>query len=125
MTRSLPLSPARQRRNCTRLSSSVRENTIPKLLAAKRRPCFSKPAQVRCLRVSAMHRRSRLMGRCRLEAFRARGKRILVTRAAHQAGKLSEGCAHSGAEPVEVPVLEIRPPADYAELDRAFNHTIL
>ena len=40
------------------------------------------------------------------------GKRILVTRAAHQAGKLSEGLRALGAEPVEVPVLEIQPPAD-------------
>ena len=32
-------------------------------------------------------------------------KRILVTRAAHQAGKLSEGLRTAGAEPVEVPVL--------------------
>ena len=37
------------------------------------------------------------------------GKRILVTRAAHQAGKLSEGLRALGAEPVEVPVLEIQP----------------
>jgi uroporphyrinogen-III synthase len=35
------------------------------------------------------------------------GRRILVTRAAHQAGKLSEGLRALGAVPVEVPVLEI------------------
>ncbi len=46
-------------------------------------------------------------------------RRVLVTRAAHQAGKLSEGLRALGAEPVEVPVLEIRPPADFAPLDRA------
>ena len=49
------------------------------------------------------------------------GKRILVTRAAHQAGKLSEGLRALGAEPVEVPVLEIHPPADPAPLDRALQ----
>lgn len=49
------------------------------------------------------------------------GKRILVTRAAHQAGKLSDGLRALGAEPVEVPVLEIRPPADIAPLDRALQ----
>jgi len=32
------------------------------------------------------------------------GRRVLVTRAAHQAGKLSEGLRALGAEPVEVPV---------------------
>jgi uroporphyrinogen-III synthase/uroporphyrinogen III methyltransferase/synthase len=49
------------------------------------------------------------------------GKRILVMRAAHQAGKLSEGLRALGAVPVEVPVLEIQPPADPAPLDRALR----
>jgi uroporphyrinogen-III synthase/uroporphyrinogen III methyltransferase/synthase len=48
-------------------------------------------------------------------------KRILVTRAAHQAGKLSEGLRAAGVEPVEVPVLEIRPPASYDPLDAALR----
>jgi uroporphyrinogen-III synthase len=49
------------------------------------------------------------------------GKRVLVTRAAHQAGKLSEGLRALGAEPVEVPVIEIRPPSDFAPLDRVLR----
>ena len=49
------------------------------------------------------------------------GKRILVTRASHQASKLSDALRALGAEPVEVPVLEIRPPADPAPLDRALR----
>ena len=49
------------------------------------------------------------------------GRRVLVTRAAHQAGKLSDGLRALGAEPVEVPVLEIRPPVDPAPLDRALR----
>ncbi len=49
------------------------------------------------------------------------GRRVLVTRAAHQAGKLSEGLRALGAEPVEVPVLEIRPPRDLAPLDAALQ----
>jgi uroporphyrinogen-III synthase/uroporphyrinogen III methyltransferase/synthase len=44
-----------------------------------------------------------------------------VTRAAHQAGKLSEGLRELGAEPVEVPVLEIRPPASFEALDAALR----
>lgn len=47
------------------------------------------------------------------------GRRVLVTRAAHQAGKLSEGLRALGAEPVEVPVLEIRAPESFAALDAA------
>lgn len=48
-------------------------------------------------------------------------RRILVTRAAHQAGKLSEALRAGGAEPVEVPVLEIQPPASYDALDHALR----
>jgi uroporphyrinogen-III synthase len=49
------------------------------------------------------------------------GRRVLVTRAAHQAGKLSDELRASGAEPVEVPVLEICPPESYEPLDRALR----
>jgi len=49
------------------------------------------------------------------------GRRVPVTRAAHQAGKLSEGLRALGAEPVEVPVLEIRPPASFEPLDAALS----
>ncbi len=49
------------------------------------------------------------------------GRRVLVTRAAHQAGKLSEGLRALGAEPVEVAVLEIRPPESFDALDKALR----
>ncbi len=49
------------------------------------------------------------------------GRRILVTRAAHQAGKLSDGLRALGAEPVEVPVLGIGPPKSFKDLDRALH----
>jgi uroporphyrinogen-III synthase len=49
------------------------------------------------------------------------GRRILITRAVHQAGKLSDTLRELGAEPVEVPVLEIRPPTSYDSLDRAIR----
>jgi uroporphyrinogen-III synthase/uroporphyrinogen III methyltransferase/synthase len=39
----------------------------------------------------------------------------------HQAGKLSEGLRALGAETVEVPVLEIRPPASFEPLDASLN----
>jgi len=47
------------------------------------------------------------------------GKRILVTRTVHQAGKLSEGLTALGAIPVEVPVLEIAAPDSWEPLDKA------
>ena len=46
---------------------------------------------------------------------------MLVTRALHQAGKLSEGLRALGAIAVEVPVLEIRPAEDLAALDAALK----
>lgn len=49
------------------------------------------------------------------------GRRVLITRAAKQAGKLSDGLRALGATPVEVPVLEIRPPESYVPLDAALR----
>ena len=49
------------------------------------------------------------------------GRRVLVTRARHQAGKLSQGLRALGADPVEVPVLEIQPPETFDPLDSALR----
>lgn len=54
-----------------------------------------------------------------MSLLRLAGRRVLVTRAAHQAGKLSEGLCALGGEPVEVPVLEIRHPESFEALDAA------
>ncbi len=56
-----------------------------------------------------------------LNALPLAGRRVLVTRAVQQAGKLSDGLKALGAEPVEVPVLEIRPPESFAALDEALK----
>ena len=56
-----------------------------------------------------------------LNALPLAGRRVLVTRAVQQAGKLSDGLKALGAEPVEVPVLEIRPPESFAVLDEALG----
>src|SRR5690242_6175756 len=50
------------------------------------------------------------------------GRRILVSRGASQAPKLSDGLRALGAIPIEVPVLEIRPPASFDPLDLALRH---
>ena len=47
------------------------------------------------------------------------GKRIIVTRAREQASELSRHLAELGAEPIEFPVIQIRPLDDYAQLDAA------
>jgi uroporphyrinogen-III synthase/uroporphyrinogen III methyltransferase/synthase len=48
-------------------------------------------------------------------------RRILVTRGASQAPKLSDGLRARGAIPVEVPVIEICPPESYEPLDTALQ----
>jgi uroporphyrinogen-III synthase len=50
-----------------------------------------------------------------------KGLRILVGRARHQASALSAGLRELGAEVVEIPFIEIRPPRSYAPLDSALK----
>ena len=47
------------------------------------------------------------------------GKRILVTRARHQASALSRLLSELGAQPIELPAIDIKPTADTEELDQA------
>lgn len=54
-----------------------------------------------------------------MNALPLAGRRVLVTRGAGQAAKLSDGLRALGAIPVEVPVLEIQPPESYEALDAA------
>ena len=50
------------------------------------------------------------------------GRRILVTRSRQQAGALSKLLRQRGAQPVELPVIDIRPVSDFTRLDRAISH---
>lgn len=50
-----------------------------------------------------------------------RGKRIVVTRARDQAAALSFRLRELGAEVLEIPLIEIRPPASFQALDRALQ----
>ncbi len=50
------------------------------------------------------------------------GQRILVGRARKQAGVLSEGLRELGAEVLEIPFIEIRPPRSYQPLDNALRN---
>ena len=49
------------------------------------------------------------------------GKRVLVTRTRTQAGRLSDLLAQAGAQPIEVPTIEVRPLTSYDELDAALG----
>ncbi len=50
---------------------------------------------------------------------RLKGKRILITRAAQQAGVLADQLRALGATVIEIPSIEIRPPRSYQPLDDA------
>jgi len=50
------------------------------------------------------------------------GRRILVTRARHQAGQLSEKLRAVGAEVIEIPAIEIVSPDSYEPLDAALSN---
>jgi uroporphyrinogen-III synthase len=47
------------------------------------------------------------------------GKRILITRAPHQASELADRLRSLGATPILIPTIEIGPPASFAALDAA------
>lgn len=49
------------------------------------------------------------------------GKRILVTRARHQASQLTKELEARGAEVIEIPAIEIQPPESYKPLDQALQ----
>ncbi len=49
------------------------------------------------------------------------GQRVLVTRSRTQASRLCELLEDAGAQPVELPAIEIAPPQDFAPLDRAVS----
>ena len=57
-----------------------------------------------------------------MNALPLTGKTILVTRARHQAGKLSEKLRELGAEVLEVPAIEIVPPESWGALDQALQN---
>lgn len=50
------------------------------------------------------------------------GIRVLVGRARHQAGALSSGLRELGAQVIEIPFIEIRPPRSYKPLDLALKN---
>ena len=49
------------------------------------------------------------------------GKRVLVTRTRAQAGVLSALLSERGAEAIELPAIEVQPPEDFAQLDKALG----
>ena len=57
-----------------------------------------------------------------LERLPLFGRRMVITRDRAQAGELTSRLSAAGAETIELPVIEIRPPADPAPLAAAIEH---
>lgn len=55
------------------------------------------------------------------DALPLRGKRVLVTRTKEQAGALSRRLLAVGAEPIELPMIEIADPVDWQLVDQALT----
>jgi len=53
------------------------------------------------------------------ESLPLAGRRILITRAPHQASELADRLSALGATPILIPTIEIAPPASFAALDTA------
>lgn len=57
-----------------------------------------------------------------MSELRLAGRTILVTRARHQAGQLTQLLRAEGAEVLEIPAIEIVPPESYAPIDAALRN---
>jgi uroporphyrinogen III methyltransferase/synthase len=59
------------------------------------------------------------MGLCEPPAMPLRGRTILITRPRPQAGRFAALLRELGAEPIELPTIQIAPPSSWEPLDRA------
>jgi len=86
--------------------------TLETLAAEADAACIRPPAIVLVGEVAAM--RERL---CWFEKLPLFGRTVLVTRSRPQASQLAESLGEFGAEVIEAPTIEIRPPASFDALD--------
>ncbi len=111
-----PATPAAVVMNGTLASQRTVEAPLGELVAAVKAAGLAAPATV--VIGEAVKLRSSLAWFERRPLF---GWRVLVTRAADQAGTLASALREAGAEPVSTPMIELLPPADYASVDAALG----
>jgi uroporphyrinogen III methyltransferase/synthase len=109
-----PETPAMAVRWATRADQETLAGTLATLPALIERSGMKPPATIIVGEVVRL--REKLDWFERLPLF---GKRIVVTRAKGQAGELSSRLEALGAGVIEIPTIEIHPPADPAPFDRA------
>jgi uroporphyrinogen III methyltransferase/synthase len=109
-----PETPAAAIRWATRPDQTTLTGTLADLAARIEAAGLKPPALVIVGEVVGL--RSRLDWFERLPLF---GKRILITRPKGQSAELAEKLRRLGADPVELPAIEIRPPAGLQPLDDA------
>ena len=108
--------PAMAVRWGTRPDQEVIEGTLATLPGLIRERGMKPPATIVAGEVVGL--RGKLSWYEKLPLF---GVRVIVTRAREQAGAFCEMLRSLGAEPVELPAIEIRSSPDYARLDRAIT----
>ncbi|HEX6678214.1 MAG TPA: uroporphyrinogen-III C-methyltransferase [Actinomycetes bacterium] len=109
-----PATPAAVIEQGTTPAQRVVEAPLAGIAAAAERAGIRSPAVVVIGEVAAL--RGRIAWYENRSLF---GRTVLVPRAREQAGRLSALLRERGAEPLEVPTIAVRPPASFAELDRA------
>ncbi|HVY91504.1 MAG TPA: uroporphyrinogen-III C-methyltransferase [Bryobacteraceae bacterium] len=109
-----PSTPAMAVRWGTRPDQEVIEGTLETLPALIHERGLKPPATIIVGDVVSL--RQRLSWFEKLPLF---GKKIVVTRAAEQAGALSSMLHQLGADVIELPTIEIRPASDYSAIDGA------
>jgi uroporphyrinogen III methyltransferase/synthase len=109
-----PSTPAAAVRWATRPDQHVVSGTLADLADRIEEARLKPPALVIVGDVVSLRERIDWFGRLPLA-----GRRVVITRAREQSGALAEKLRRLGADPIELPVIEIRPPADLAPLDQA------
>jgi uroporphyrinogen III methyltransferase/synthase len=112
-----PSTPAMAVRWGTRPDQEVIEGTLATLPGLIHERGLKPPATI--IAGEVVRLREKLSWFEKLPLF---GKKIVVTRAAEQAGALTSLLHQSGADVMELPTIEIRPAADYTALDTAISH---
>src|SRR5437879_2634574 len=97
----------------THASARWKSGSQPKASAVGERSEFS--------RINSLNKISGFSPGAKTDGQPLRGWRILTTRASKQSGGLARPLRELGAEVIEIPTIEIRPPRSYKRLDDALR----
>ncbi|MFC2005718.1 uroporphyrinogen-III C-methyltransferase [Chloroflexota bacterium] len=101
----------------TRAEQKTLVGSLENIVAKVKEQCLTPPAVIVVGEVVKLRERLRWFDNRALF-----GKRVLVTRAQHQASALSRLLAEQGAQPIELPAINIQAVTDTRELDQALSN---